>query len=492
MRLRIFNIRASLGFMALFCGAAPILAQATMLGSAQSFAVLAGSAVTNTGPSVIAGDLSVWPGTAVTGFPPGLVVAGTTHVADGVALQAQSDVTTAYNALAGLPSGQDLTGQDLGGLTLVPGVYSFSTSAQLTGTLTLDTQGNPNALFVFQIGSTLTTASNSTVASINGPNLCNLYWQVGSSATLGTGTSFQGNILALASITMDTGATLLDGRALARNGAVTLDSVNATAGCTCVFGPTSADCNANGIPDECDIAGGTSLDCNHNGIPDECDLPSTMPEFSECAVSPWASIGVPISFQICANSGSGGSPITLTLFNSLPQGATLTPPLPLVGNNVCTTFNWTPTLPQAGYHVLEFFAMDGNGCSTQCKMRVVTVQTLLVLGPSYGSSQFVAQGHLFDAQISPIRRFYPVSAEVGPSFAYSRLPVQYSAQVLMFSPLFPAQPFQWSHAVEFTKSASGLTMDSQPFGTMNRISLSVETYTDALGQLRVRFPFQMQ
>jgi hypothetical protein len=197
-------------------------AQAPPLGTAASFGVLAGSAVTNTGPTTVLGDLGVSPGTAITGFPPGIVT-GTIHSADAVALQAQSDLTIAYTALAGLPCNTVLTGQDLGGLTLGPGVYCFSTSAQLTGTLTLDAQGDPNAVFIFQIGSTLTTASNSVVRVINGGQNCNAYWQVGSSATIGTATAFTGNILALASITVTTGASV-SGRLLARNGAVTLDS----------------------------------------------------------------------------------------------------------------------------------------------------------------------------------------------------------------------------------------------------------------------------
>jgi hypothetical protein len=205
-------------------------ASAGILGSAQNFAVLGGSTVTNTGPTVITGNLGVWPGTAITGFPPG-IVNGMIHASDAVAQQAQSDVTTAYNTLAGMALTQDLTGMNLGGMTLGPGVYFFSSSAFLTGTLTLDAMGNPNALFVFQIGSTLISASNSSVMTINSADACEVYWQVGSSATLGTDSTFQGNILALTSITLTTRASLVEGRALARNGAVTMDSNIITAHC---------------------------------------------------------------------------------------------------------------------------------------------------------------------------------------------------------------------------------------------------------------------
>jgi type VI secretion system secreted protein VgrG len=202
----------------------PVQAKAVSLGRAGDFSVLAGSTVTNTGSSVIeGGNVGVSPGTAITGFPPGSVAAPFTfHAGDAASLGAQNDLTTAYNAAAGLARTQDLTGQDLGGLTLTPGVYFFSSSAQLTGTLTLNDLGNPNAQFVFQIGSTLTTAGNSfVVGSAPGSDV---FWQVGSSATLGTDTAFEGHILALTSITMDTGATILDGSALAINGAVTLDT----------------------------------------------------------------------------------------------------------------------------------------------------------------------------------------------------------------------------------------------------------------------------
>ncbi|MGZ3386644.1 MAG: ice-binding family protein [Isosphaeraceae bacterium] len=211
----------------------------TLLGTAESFGVLAGSTVTNTGSSVIQGNVGVSPGSAITGFPPGIVVPpGTIHGPDGVSGQAQIDLTTAYNTLMALPFSVDLTGVDLGGLVLNPAVYHFANSAQLTGMLTLNGQGNTASQFVFQIGSTLTTASGSSVLLINGANGNNVYWAVGSSATLGTGTSFQGNIIALTSITLNTGATLNCGRALARNGAVTLDTNTITLCVPTPPGPT--------------------------------------------------------------------------------------------------------------------------------------------------------------------------------------------------------------------------------------------------------------
>jgi hypothetical protein len=200
------------------------------LGTANNYAVLAGSTITSTGATVINGGLGLSPGSAVTGAP---TVHGLYDVDDAPAVLAQNDLTTAYNTAAGLAPNQILTGQDLGGLTLTPGVYFFASSAQLTGTLTLNDLGNPDAVFVFQIGSTLTTASDSSVVTINDdgsttPGI-STFWQVGSSATLGTTTAFEGNIMALASITAETGATDLDGRLLAETGAVTLDDNTITA-----------------------------------------------------------------------------------------------------------------------------------------------------------------------------------------------------------------------------------------------------------------------
>ena len=196
------------------------------LGTVDSFAVLAGSTVTNTGPSTINGDLGLHPGTAVTGFPPG-TVNGATLAATAAALQAKTDLAAAYDAAAG--SAPPVTvPADLGGRTLMPGVYRSGSSLALTGELALDAQGDPGAVFVFQAGSTLTTAAASRVKLVNGAQPCNVFWQVGSSATLGTSTAFAGTILALTSISMNDGV-VLNGRALARNGAVTLINDTITA-----------------------------------------------------------------------------------------------------------------------------------------------------------------------------------------------------------------------------------------------------------------------
>jgi hypothetical protein len=206
-------------------GGSNVVPVPSLLGSAANFAVLAASTVTITGATALIGDVGVTPGSVINGT---FTTTGTVHVADAVAAQAQADLTTAYNSLAAMAPFVDLTGTELGGLTLTPGVYRFNTSAQLTGPspLRLDTQGDPHALFVFQIGSTLTTAAavGSAVITLNGPS-DQIYWQVGSSATIGVGTAFVGNILAQASITLATGATLSSGRALARTGAVTLDTI---------------------------------------------------------------------------------------------------------------------------------------------------------------------------------------------------------------------------------------------------------------------------
>jgi hypothetical protein len=233
--------------LGLTCAALPVAAQASPvgLGTAQPFVVLAGTTVTNTGPSVLNGNLGVSPGTALTGFGLPAVVNGSTHAADAVAGQAQLDLTTAYDVAAAQPS-SDMTGIDLGNKVLSAGAYRFSSSAQLTGMLTLDAAGDANAQFVFEIGSTLTTASASSVVLVNGANPCNVYWQVGSSATLGTTTAFQGNVMALASISLNNGASVI-GRLLARNGAVTLIN-NVLDSSRCTTGSDSTPTTTPGTP----------------------------------------------------------------------------------------------------------------------------------------------------------------------------------------------------------------------------------------------------
>lgn len=223
---------AGLGLIVFSCGAN---GQAVSLGEAGNFAIVSAAGVTNSGFTVVNGNIALSPTPTINGFtfsnPIGLgVVNGVVHYNDSVAMLAQDDALTAFNTLAGLPTGTNLTGQDLGGKVLAPGVYTFNSSAQLTGNLTLATGSDPNAVYVFQIGSTLTTATTSSVTVTGaGSATPNIFWQVGSSATLDTGTQFAGNILAQASISMGTGSNLAIGRAVALDGAVTLLTNNISA-----------------------------------------------------------------------------------------------------------------------------------------------------------------------------------------------------------------------------------------------------------------------
>jgi hypothetical protein len=312
MKRTTISLLTVIGVAQLLLTPTPVSAQIS-LGTAQNFGVLGGSTVTNTGATTVNGNVGVSPGTAVTGFPPGTVVGGSIHTNDNPAMQAQSDLTTAYNNIVSTPCTVDLTGQNLGGLTLTPGVYCFTSSAQLTGALTLDALGNANALFLFKIGSTLTTASASTVTVINnGGSSCNkVFWQVGSSATLGTGSSFVGDILALSSITLTTG-TNTNGRALARNGAVTLDTNNVN---TC----------------------GVSV----------CPIITVNP-----ASLPDGSVG---TFYNQSVSASGG---TLPYTFSVSSGAL---PTNLFFNSSSGAITGTPTT--AGTFTFTITATDANGCS---------------------------------------------------------------------------------------------------------------------------------
>ena len=210
-----------LGTLVTLVAGAGAAATAVPLGTADSYAVLAGAGITNTGPTTITGDLGTFPTTTMTGTA-SITVDGANHAGDAVTQGAKNDLITAYTTAAGEGPTSPIAA-DLGGLTLAPGVYNSASSVGLTGTLTLNAGGDPNAVFVFQAGSSLTTASGSQVKMINGAQSCNVFWQVGSSATLGTGSTFRGTVIALTSITVTTGVTV-DGRVLARNGAVTLDT----------------------------------------------------------------------------------------------------------------------------------------------------------------------------------------------------------------------------------------------------------------------------
>lgn len=242
-------LTAFLGFTLLLLANVPAVAQMVpSLGPAEPFAVLGATTITNVGPTIINGDLGLTPGTAVTGIPPG-TVNGATHINNVAATSAKTSAQTAYTDLAARPCDTVRgAGADLAGLTLTPGVHCFSSSALLTGTLTLNAGGNPGAVFIFNVASTLTIANNASVVITGGtPSTpCNTFWQVGSSATLGTNSSFTGNILALTSITLNTGATL-DGRALALNGAVTLDTNTVSLG-DCAASAPGAPTGVSGTP----------------------------------------------------------------------------------------------------------------------------------------------------------------------------------------------------------------------------------------------------
>jgi hypothetical protein len=237
-----FARSAVLGSSLVFAGLTPISSAAQPedpvdLATAATYAVLADSSVTNSGDTVVNGDLGVHPGTEVTGFPPG-VVNGQVNAGNAAAERAQTDLTTAYEDAAGRTSDRTV-GPQLAGQTLTPGVYRASADASLDGTLTLDAQGNAGAEFIVQVDSGLTTAQNSDVRVINSPGpACNIFWTVGDSATLGTNTSFVGRIMAVNAVTLESAAKIEQGGALSRDGAVTLDT-NAV---------TRSECAAPGAP----------------------------------------------------------------------------------------------------------------------------------------------------------------------------------------------------------------------------------------------------
>jgi uncharacterized repeat protein (TIGR01451 family) len=334
------GLLAGLGFVGLALVASPAWAQTVSLGTAGTFGVLGGSAVNNTGPSIITGDLGVSPGLVIAGFPPGTVT-GTIYIGGGVASGAQSDVTTAYNDLAGRAFLADLSGTDLGGQTLTPGVYNFSAAAALTGILRLDAQGDPNAVFIFQIGTTLTTASSSLVLVINSGQACNVFWQVGTSATLGSSTAFAGSILALASITMGTGAST-SGRLLARNGAVTLDG-NAVSVCSLAPPPS---------------------------------LPALGKAFSPATVNAG---GVSTLTVTLSNASAAVATLTAPLIDTLPSGVVIAP-TPNVGS---TCGGAGAPVGVAGSSTVTLPAGRSIAANSSCTL---TVDVTAALGGSYINS----------------------------------------------------------------------------------------------------------
>jgi hypothetical protein len=323
-----FSLLVAAGFAALLYGPFPTLAAtAPSLGAAGSFAVLGASTVTNTGPTVVTGDLGLSPGSSITGFPPGIVV-GTIHQTDTAAANAQAAANTAFNALAAQSCDfGPFAPTDLAGQTLTPGVYCYSSSVQISsgGILTLDAQGNSNAVWVFKIGSTLTTVSGASVVLINGAQSCNAFWQVGSSATLGTTTNFAGNVIALASITLATGAQTT-GRALALTGAVTLDS-NVVSVCSLAPAPTAPTLGKAFSPATINAGGVSTLTItlsNPNATVATLTAPlvDTLP--SGVVIAPTPNVST-----TCGGSGApvavaGGSTVTLPAGRTIPANGSCT------------------------------------------------------------------------------------------------------------------------------------------------------------------------
>jgi len=315
-------------------------AASVALGAADSFAVLGGSTVTNTGSSVISGDLGVSPGTAVTGFPPGTVIGGTIHANDGLAAQAQSALTTAYDDAKGRSSTATISA-DLAGRRLTPGVYTSASSLGLSGDLTLDAQGDPSAVFVFQAGSTLTVSSASRVLLIGGAQACNVFWQVGDSATIGSTSPFGGNILALNSITLTNGATL-NGRALARNGAVTLDT-NTITKAACSTPPSVTDTSAStstGQPVTVVLHGsdaaGAPLTYAITGGPSHGALGPIDQGSGTVTYTPSSGYSGPDSFTYQATSANGTSATATARVTITPAGAGATTGTPPAGAGATT------------------------------------------------------------------------------------------------------------------------------------------------------------
>ena len=299
-------------------------ATAPSLGTADAFAVLGASTVTNTGPTVVNGNLGVYPGTAITGFPPG-TLNGTRHSNNAVALQAHGDAITAYNQLAAQSIDVDRSGVDLAGLTLLPGVHGFNSGAALTGTLILDAQSNPAAVFVIRVAEALTVGAGSSVQLVGGTQSCNVFWQIGSSATLLSNAALVGTVVANDSITLVTGASIA-GRALALNAAVTLDS-NTVTRSVCNPLPTTPVLSQTYSPPSI-VPGGDTLLTLTLTNPGATDSALTQP----LVVTLPAGVTVAATPDVTSNCGgtgapvavAGGNSVTLPVGRSIPAGGSCT------------------------------------------------------------------------------------------------------------------------------------------------------------------------
>ena len=395
-RMMSLRLLASVGFavLLLLAPTGPALAAtAPSLGNAQSFAVLGASAVSNTGTSVITGDLGIAPGLAssVTGFPPGIVTGGTIHagavIPDPLAAAAQADAGTAFNDLdQPCTTTYPVGNKDLGGLTLTPGVYCSTSSFSLTGTLTLNALGDPNAVWIFKMpASTLTTATDSVVRMINGGQDCNVFWRVGSSATLQTRTTFIGTIIANTSITLVTNASM-SGRALALNGAVTMDTNNIFATVCSGVPPSVAPTLGKAFSPVTIDAGGLSTltitlsNPNTSVATLSTPLIDTLPPGVTIAATPNAS-------TTCSGAGAvaaiaGGSTVTLPTTRSIPAGSGATPGTCTVTVNV--------TAATAGSYVNTLLAgalQTSNGNNAAPAIATLTVNPPVgVVPPTLGKA----------------------------------------------------------------------------------------------------------